>query len=228
MGEITTDGRASARRHSAAEARSALTVSYADRRRALRRELLLDAACALLLEQPWERLSMLEVAAMPEVHRSSLYSEFGTRRNLGRALVAREAARLSTELGRALALNASSPALALKATFDCFLKAARESGLIAAVLRPEETELRALAAARKGEVLEALSGSIAEAWPVLLGGECEQIAQWLFRFALSVSRKPADRSTARHVGELLGAYVEDRLGTSHPRAEHVSPDAPVR
>lgn len=227
MGRTNTNAVASAR-GSADQRRGVRRPGYHELCREMVRERLLDAACEQLRDAPWERLSMIDVAALADVHRSSLYNEFGTRRNLARALIAREAARLSSGLGQALALSASTPADALEATFDCFLKACNESGLIAAMLRPGETELRALAAARKGEVLGRLSGSIAEAWPVLPKTECDQIAHWLFRFALSLERKPPNRSTARHVGAVLGAYVEHRLGTLQPRLEHVSPEAPVR
>ena len=139
MGRITTNGRTDARGTGAAELRPALDVGHRGRCRALLRELLLDATCAQLLEQPWERISMLEVANLAGVHRSSLYNEFGTRRNLGRALIGREAVRFPATLAQELRLNANTPALALELTFESFLRATRENGLIAALLRPQES-----------------------------------------------------------------------------------------
>ncbi|HEX3692643.1 MAG TPA: TetR family transcriptional regulator [Solirubrobacteraceae bacterium] len=175
------------------------------------RELLLDGACVQLLECPWKSVSMFEVAAQAGVHRSSLYGHFGTRQKLVAALVAREADRLPEQWSELLREHAPAPARAMQALFAHFLAASVENGLVAALLRRGETELRALAVRHKHATLGRLSGALAEAWPGLWRSDCEQIAEWLFRLALSVSRMPAGPATAHHVGELLGTYVEDRV-----------------
>ncbi len=186
-------------------------ASHRDRSRELLRAMLLDSACTQLLEQPWEALSMGDIARGAGVHRSSLYNEFGTRRNLIRALIAREADRLPAALSAPLLACSEAPAYALQQTFECFLDASCQNGLIAALLRRGETELRAIASTRRGATLERLSEAVKEAWPRLEREDCEQIVEWLFRFALSLARVPAGPSTAAHVGQLLGTYVQDRL-----------------
>jgi len=188
-------------------------VAFRARSRELLRAMLLDATCAQLLERPWEALSMLEVARAAGVHRSSLYNEFGTREGLIRALLAREAARLPALLSAPLSARSAAPAAALAETFERFLDASRENGLLAALLRPGEAELLALASTRRSATLGRLSGAVQEAWPGLEGADCAQVAELLFRFALSLARFPADGSTAAHVGGLLGSYVQARLRT---------------
>ncbi len=196
---------------SRAEMRLLARAGEHEQRRRLLREAVLDASCEALLAQPWEALSMLEVAERAQVHRSTLYNEFGSRRRVLGALVAREAERLPAQLADELAQDAISPSLALERVFARFLTASRTNGLLAALLRGGEVEVRALAAARRGQVLLALAGSIGQAWPALHRRDCEQIAECLFCFAVSVRRMPAGSSTARNVGVLLGTFVEDRL-----------------
>ncbi len=211
MSAIGAKGRTSAQARGQTTTRMLAPIDFRDRSRELLRGMLLDSVCTQLLERPWEAVSMLKVARAAGVHRSSLYNEFGTRRNLIVALIAREAGRLPATLTAPLRADSQAPMLALRDTFQRFLDASRENGLLVALLRPGESELRTLASTRMTATLARFSGAVQEAWPRLAREDCEQIVEWLFRFAVSVARVPAGPATAEHVGRLLGSYVEDRL-----------------
>lgn len=192
-----------------------------------RRGLLLDAACAQLLEHPWDRVSMNEVAQRAGIHRSSLYNEFGSRRNLLRALIAREAELLPESFAAVLCASAHSPPRALEELFTRFLQASRQNGVLAALLRGGEEEIRALAATRRGRVLEHLAAALGEAWPQLDRRHREQVAQWLFALALSIARMPARPHTADAVGALLGSYVCRQIGRGDAVARASADSAPL-
>lgn len=179
--------------------RAGIAATYQERRRELLRELLLDGARARLLDSRWEDVSMLAVATFAGVGRGALYKEFETRRNLIRALIRREAGRLSESWSEPLRAGGAQPARAFEETFERFLAASVENGLLVAVLRPGEAELLRLAASHKASVLTRLGSAMIEAWPLLGRSEAEHLSEWLFRFALSVVRAPATPSTARHV-----------------------------
>ena len=70
-----------------------MSTSYRGAVRQLLRDRLLDAGRDQLRDRPWARVTMAEIATAAGVSRQTLYNEFGSRDEFGRALVIREGSR---------------------------------------------------------------------------------------------------------------------------------------
>src|SRR5690348_6924815 len=94
------------------------------------RDLLLDAAAALIGDRGWRQTRMADVAAAAGVSRQTLYQYYGTRGALEGALVLRETDRFLTDVERAVAEHPDDAQAATSAAFEVFLGAVAQNTLI--------------------------------------------------------------------------------------------------
>jgi AcrR family transcriptional regulator len=191
---------------------------YQQRRRDLARELLLDGARDHLHQQRWDRLRMHDVAEAAGIHRSSLYTEFGTRERLLRTLAARELERVvDAALGR-LGSHGGAPRVGVEAALSGFLADSAENGFLIALLRGDSHELRTVFDSRRSSMCARLSAGVDRVWPALESAEANQVAELMLRSMLSVAFQPgaSPRRTCRHFAEILGCYLERAVAP--PRA----------
>lgn len=102
--------------------------------RARLRELALDAAREVVLEKGWGAVRMGAVATAVGISRQSLHAEFGTKDDLGHALVMRETATYLDGVGERLAEHPGDLAGAVSAATEYMLIAAQENPLLQSVL----------------------------------------------------------------------------------------------
>ncbi|OIJ87549.1 TetR family transcriptional regulator [Streptomyces colonosanans] len=97
------------------------------------RESLLDAAYRALARRPWSAVRMVDVAAVANVSRQTLYNEFGSKEGLARALVRREADGYLAGVERTLAAHTEARER-LAAAAEWTASAARGNALVRAML----------------------------------------------------------------------------------------------
>lgn len=102
--------------------------------RARLRELALDAARAVVLEKGWSAVRMGALAAAVGVSRQSLHAEFGTKDDLGHALVMRETTSYFDGVATRLAEHPGDLAGAVSAATEYMLISARENPLLQSIL----------------------------------------------------------------------------------------------
>jgi AcrR family transcriptional regulator len=194
-------------------------VPYAELTRGLLHDRMLEAVGQLLADRPWSKVTMAAVAARVGVSRQTVYNTFGSRQELARAYVDREADRFLAGVDVAVSENAAQPRDALAAALTVFLGAARQHPLVRAITATEGgDELLPLVTTRGGplidHVTEHLTGLLVETWPVLRPGDAVPIADVLVRLAISYAALPAgDPSrTAQTIAGILGPSVDELLG----------------
>jgi AcrR family transcriptional regulator len=188
--------------------------------RAERRRVLLDAGVGtLLVDRPWSEIRMADVARAAGVSRQTLYDEFGSRDGTARAYVAAETDRFLALIDEALVPDLDDPRLALVEALEVFLRAAKTSGLLRAIVSRQGNEaLLALVTTDGNRVLVDASAHMAEfflvRWPVSDPARAARLAEHLVRLALSHATLPtADaRTSALAVGDLLGPYLLEMTG----------------
>lgn len=195
------------------------STSYAEAARGLLRERVLDGVGELLRDRPWSQVSMAEVAARSGVSRQTLYNAFGSRQELARAYVNREADRFLVAVDAAVRERAADPRAALAAALEIFLAAAREHPLVRAITSSDGSEeLLPLVTTRGGPLVERVTGHLTElflgVWPGVSQADAAPVADALVRLAISYaalpSGEPAD--TAGAVAALLGPRIDSLLG----------------
>ncbi len=102
--------------------------------RARLRELALDAAREIVLERGWAAVRMGAVATAVGISRQSLHGEFGTKDELGGALVMRETAEFFAEMQDRLAAHPGDVAGGVFAAAQYMLTAARDNPLLQTIL----------------------------------------------------------------------------------------------
>lgn len=187
--------------------------------RELLRETLLDATLALLVERDWADVTMSDVAAAAGVSRQTLYTEIGSRSDLGQALVIREADRFLTDVEQAVRSNFDDPVAALSAAFDVFLTRAREHPLIRSVVSGAGNEGLLPFVTTQGQPVVALAADrlvavIHEGWPHVAEDDARLIAESVVRLAISHAALPTGPAgmTAASVATLLGPFLERAVG----------------
>src|SRR5439155_1349615 len=91
------------------------------------REAILNAAMELFAEQGYETASMLGIAARAQLSKSVIYDHFGSKADLHRALLEREADALLSDLARAVPPpDASTPRERLRCGIEAFFRYAED------------------------------------------------------------------------------------------------------
>jgi AcrR family transcriptional regulator len=98
------------------------------------RALALDAARQVVLDRGWAAVRMGAVAAAVGVSRQSLHAEFGTKDDLGQALVLREASAFFAELRERLAAHPRDLAAGVADAAGFILSATRDNPMLQTIL----------------------------------------------------------------------------------------------
>ncbi len=177
--------------------------------RARLRERALDAARQVVLERGWSAVRMGAVAAAVGVSRQSLHAEFGTKDELGSALVAREAETFFDGARERLQHHPGDLAGAVRDAGRFMLSATAQNPLLQTILTRApvdgDTSLLPLLTTR-GEPLisradEFLGQWVAEQWPDLNPDDAALMVESVVRLALSHILIPA-KSPAQTADEL--------------------------
>jgi AcrR family transcriptional regulator len=194
-------------------------VPYAELTRGLLRDRMVEAVGELLADRPWPKVTMAAVAGRVGVSRQTVYNTFGSRQELARAYVEREADRFLAGVDVAVREHAAQPRDALAAALAVFLGAAGQHPLVRAITSTEGgEELLPLVTTRGGPLIEHvtahLTGLLVETWPVLRPRDAGPIADALVRLAISYAALPAGDSerTAQTIARILGPSVDELLG----------------
>jgi AcrR family transcriptional regulator len=190
--------------------------------RELLRTSLLDAACDQLNQRRWTNVTMADVAAGAGVSRQTLYKQFGSREEVARALVIREADRLRSAVEKALNAHCEDLAAALVGVFDVLVQAPAENALLRAFLGGQGAEelLALLTAGRDRPLVELMTEHLTQlvlsGWPRLDRAVAGALSECLVRLAAGYTVLPCDAFSVGHapVAMLLGPYVE-RLIEDH-------------
>ena len=175
---------------------------------------LLDALRLQLDERPWGEVTMADVATAAGVSRQTLYREFGSRRELGAALVLREADRFLADVEAAMRGRAGDATGALADAFDAFLALAAGNPIVAAFLSPSGAEeLLPSITVEGGPLLtgavQRLARTFREGHPALPEEDAVLVAECLVRLALSHLATP--EGPAAMTGASLAALLGPRL-----------------
>lgn len=168
------------------------------------REALLDAACALLVVEEWSRIRVVDIAARVGVSRQTLYNGFGTKENLGRALVRREAGRLLTDIFWVTERHEDPPAATIAEAVRVGLRAASDHPLAKELRRARNSALWPIVTSHAEPLLAAIRDALAvyivEHWRRLDLAQARDVADVAVRLgvsALVLPIEPADRAADR-------------------------------
>jgi AcrR family transcriptional regulator len=191
------------------------TPSFRERVRARLRDEILDAAYAIAVEDGWEHVRMTSLAARVGVSRQTLYKEFGSKYDVGEALVLREAARFQAGvLGRA----EQHPDLlsSLRAAIEFTLTEGVANPLLRSMLagaQSGEQTLLPFLTTGAGRVLDTTVAVVREHMrsrhPELAEEDLETLADTAMRLSVSHLLRPTAEPdvAARRITRLLGAYL---------------------
>lgn len=138
------------------------------------RELALDATREVVLDRGWAAVRMGEVAAAVGVSRQSLHAEFGTKEDLGQALVMREASEFFGELADRLEAHPADLAGGVADAALFIVSVSRDNPLLQTILTRApanggDVSLLPLLTTRGepllGRAAEILSGWVVRQWP---------------------------------------------------------------
>jgi AcrR family transcriptional regulator len=183
------------------------------------RDVVLDAAAALIADRGWRHTRMADVAAAAGVSRQTLYQHYGSRGALEGALVLREADRFLHDVEQAVAEYPSDPQAATSAAFEVFRTAVAQSTLIKSVTAQDGSgQLMAVLDAHSSALLSRARGrleaAITAVWPRTDPADAALVAECLVRLAISHLTMPGESSalTGDGVARLLGPFVLARTG----------------
>ena len=177
--------------------------------RARLRELALDAAREVVLERGWGAVRMSAVAAAVGVSRQSLHAEFGTKGDLGHALVLRETGVYLDGVGARLAEHPGDLAGAVAAAVEYMLLSARENPLLQSVLTRSAgngdvsllSELTIQGEPILGYAIGIVTEWVASQWPSADPGEVRLMVETVVRLAQSHILTPV-KDPAQAAGDL--------------------------
>ena len=98
------------------------------------RDVALDATRQVVLDRGWAAVRMGNIASRVGISRQSLHAEFGTKEELGNALVLRETTQFFEGVGARLAAHPGDLAGAVSDAAEYMLTAARDNPLLVAIL----------------------------------------------------------------------------------------------
>ncbi|MGI8665894.1 MAG: TetR family transcriptional regulator [Jatrophihabitans sp.] len=196
-------------------------LSYAEKVRLLLRESLLDAAADALTESSWTAVRMADIATAVGVSRQTVYNEFGSKDELARALLLREAGRFLAQVEAALDAYPEDPVGGLAAAVEVFLQTAATEPLLQAILGgggPEHQDLSPLLTSQGMAVLpfitERLTERFLSSWPAAEPAQVSSYAEVAVRLAIShvvlPSAEPA--VSAGQIAVVLAPYLRQLTG----------------
>jgi AcrR family transcriptional regulator len=189
--------------------------SFRARVRARLRDEILDAAYAITVEQGWEQVRMTSLATRVGVSRQTLYKEFGSKYDVGEALVLREAQRFQDGVLQR-AEEHEELLSSLHAAIVFTLTEGEYNPLLRSVLagaQSGEQTLLPFITTGSGRVLDAATEVVREHMrsrhPDLADEDLETLADTTMRLSVSHLLRPAGdpEVTARRITRLLGAYL---------------------
>jgi AcrR family transcriptional regulator len=191
---------------------------YRDAVRQLLRHRLLDAARDLLQDRSWTQVAMAQVAGAAGVSRQTLYNEFGTRDELGQALVIRESGRFLDAVEEAIDAHSDDPLDAIRAALQRFLTIATTDPFVRLLLADDGTSgLLPLVTTQSVPVLDWAGERLAEAitarWPSASTADVRAGADALVRLAISHAIAPRGTpvQAATTITQLLAPSIEVML-----------------
>lgn len=161
--------------------------------RARLRELALDATRDVVLEHGWSAVRMGSVAAAVGISRQSLHAEFGTKQDLGDALVLREASLFFDGISELLAEHPGDLAAAVEAAGRFILEVPRDNPLLATILTRApadgDVSLLPLLTTRGdtliGQAVTVFGAWVAAQWPDLDPRDARLMVESVVRLAVS-------------------------------------------
>jgi len=197
---------------------SSIRLSYAEKVRELLRESLLDAAGEALARDSWTATRMADLAATVGVSRQTVYNEFGSKDELGRALLLRESIRFLNEVETALDEHPGDAVAGLTAALEVFLRLTAEQPLLRAIIvsggdDSRHSSLGALLTGQGATVLpfvtDRLTSHFLTEWPEADRDQVLSYADAVVRLAISHVILPAARpgATATELGRVFAPYL---------------------
>lgn len=161
--------------------------------RARLRELALDAARDVVLDQGWSAVRMGSIARAVGVSRQSLHAEFGTKDDLGFALVDRETSIFFDGISALLARHPGDLAGGVRDAGRYILDVARGNALLQTILTRTpadgDTALLPLITTRGESLIEhgvqVFGGWVGTQWPTLEPADARLMVESLVRLSLS-------------------------------------------
>jgi AcrR family transcriptional regulator len=194
---------------------SSAAPTFRQRFRARMRDEILDAALAITVEHGWEQVRMTSLAARVGVSRQTLYSEFGSKYDVGEALVLREAERFQQGV-LARAEQHADPLASLHAAIVFTLEEGVTNPLLRSILagaQSGEASLLPFITTGSGRMLDATVEVVREHMrrrhPDLPAEDVDALADTTLRLSVSYLLRPAGspQATADRITRLLGAYL---------------------
>lgn len=193
---------------------------YPEAARRLLRETLFGAARDELQMRAWSEITMSDVARAAGVSRQTLYKEFGSRDEFAQAFVIHEGEHFLDGVEAAVREHLDDPRAAIDAALEAFLHAAGEDPLVRVLLSDDGTGGMLPFVTTQGMPVvqwatARLTTTIEEGWPQAPTAKVRLLAESLVRLAISYITAPSDdpETTAIKVGELLGPFIDDALGS---------------
>jgi len=178
--------------------------------RARLRELALDAAREVVLDRGWAAVRMGAIAIAIGISRQSLHAEFGTKDDLGNALVMRETAEFFEGMQTLLAEHPGDLAGGVQAAAGYMLSVAHDNPLLQTILTLTpatggDVSLLSLLTIRGepliGRGVEILGAWVIGQWPCADPGDVRVMVESVVRLGLSHILTPT-RATADVAGDL--------------------------
>jgi len=180
--------------------------------RSLLREQVLDAASTLAAAEGWGRMRIAEIARIAGVSRQTVYNEFGTKHEIGRALVQREAERFLVGIEKELDAHRGDLEEAATAGVAFTLRQAENNPLIKAVLAAarggQDDDLLSYLTTRSEPVFDAamamLDAYAVDAWPYVDAESRDLAVETIVRMTVSHIVQPAGspEATARRIAKI--------------------------
>lgn len=181
------------------------------------RDAALRAVNDLLLEGPWEKISMAEVAARAGLSRQTLYNSFGDRTGLAEAYVLTETEAFLDRVEAAIRARPDEPRQALLAALGEFLRSAGEHPALRAIATGDGSAAAMLGPLVTGPgspvlslAVERLRRLAAELWPGVPDDVVAALAEVVVRLGISTATQPLGEPGAseRHVARVLGPFLD--------------------
>ena len=187
--------------HQAVNSVKLLAVSVVDLRaetrayaRARLRDVALDATRDVVLDRGWAAVRMGAIATQIGISRQSLHAEFGTKEELGNALIMRETAEFFDGVATRLAAHPGDLAGAVSAAAQYMVSVARDNPLLETVLAPTraggaDTSLLSLLTIGGEPLIEnaitRVGDWVARQWPSAEPGDVSVMVESLVRLCQS-------------------------------------------
>ncbi|WP_127782805.1 TetR family transcriptional regulator [Rhodococcus sp. X156] len=186
--------------------------------RTKRRDLLLDATAAIVIDEGWSAVTMGRLASAVQVSRQSVYNELGSKDKLAVALVARETRRFLDTVQLQLLSHPEDMTTATMAAVDSALRMGEENPLLRAIISAAHGKadgLLPLLTIRSAPVLDSsvmmLTTFADEHWSGLAGStdELHELVDAIVRLTLSHLVRP--QWPVPRVTALVGRLVDAAL-----------------